>query len=288
MKRMHKKLNIFIFFLIFLFSTQINAQSTIKIDYYGIVATEIDENMYKMTSDLYYTQLCEISLFSISDKRDDKTLTTPPTQDSFSNTSLSFYAIIEKEGDSKWISTLYVINKEKQTKKFQTKEYDSYYKILTESKSVLQETLKQLITSNNTSSSQTQKTEDIESLNTVTTEILSGTWDGEDVIDKIVIMRGGRGFVIFKNGASMNIIVKYDDNDSNKISITQNAKSNASFFPDLPRQVALKEAVNASPIEWIFQLKDSDTLIGTKKTLLADGDDKAKEGTVSVTWKRRQ
>ena len=117
-----------------------------------------------------------------------------------------------------------------------------------------------------------------------TTEMLSGTWDGEDVIDKIVIMRGGRGFVVFKNGASMNVIIKFDDFDSSKILVIQSAKSNASFFPDLPRQVALREAVNASPIQWTFSLKDNNTLSGTKKTLLSDGEENAKEGTVVLNF----
>ena len=272
--------------LIFSITTILNAQGTIKIDYYGVVAGEVDQNMYKMTSDLYYAQLCEIPSFSVQDKRADIQLTAPPSESGFSQTNLSFYAVIEKKGETKWISTLYVINKSKQTKKSEAKEYDSYYKILTEPKAVLQDSIKKLITSDKTEA--LVKDDSIpESTGSSSTEMLSGTWDGEDVIDKIVIMRGGRGFVVFKNGASMNIIVKFDELDSSKILVIQSAKSNASFFPDLPRQVALKEAVNAAPIQWTFSLKDNNTLSGTKKTLLSDGNDNAKEGTVTVTWKRR-
>ncbi len=272
--------------LIFSLTAALNAQNVIKIDYYGVVASEVDQNMYKMTSDLYYTQLCEIPSFSVTDKRSDAQLTAPPAESAFSSNNLSFYAVIEKKGESKWISTLFVIKGVNQSKKSQSKEYDSYYKILTEPKAVLQDSIKKLITS--------EKTEIVvKSENTAaetsasSTEMLSGTWDGEEVIDKIVIMRGGRGFVVFKNGASMNVVVKFDELDSSKILVIQSAKSNASFFPELPRQVALKEAVNASPIQWTFSLKDNNTLSGTKKTLLSDGDENAKEGTVTVTWKRR-
>lgn len=264
------------------------SQNSIRIDYYGVVASEVDENMYKMTSDLYYTQLCEIPSFFVTDKRNAGQLTTPPSSDSFSSGNLSFYAVIEKKGESKWISTLYVINQSAQSKKSQSKEYDSYYKILTEPKAVLQDSIKNLITSNQKNNDvKTAEAQLPENAQASGTEMLSGTWDGEDVIDKIVIMRGGRGFVVFKNGASMNILVKYDEIDSNKIIILQNAKSNASFFPELPRQVALKEAVNASPIQWSFVLKDANTLSGTKKTLISDDGTTVKEGTVTVTWKRR-
>ena len=96
-------------------------------------------------------------------------------------------------------------------------------------------------------------------------------------------MRGGRGFVIFKNGSSMNITVEIK---AANIIITQNGKANASFFPELPREVALKEAVNADPIRWVLTLDDDNTLSGTKSTLILDNGQAAK-GSMSVTWKRK-
>jgi hypothetical protein len=119
------------------------------------------------------------------------------------------------------------------------------------------------------------------------TEFLSGTWGGEDNIDKIVIMRGGRGFVIFKNGASMNITVELANTGSGQnIIITQNGKANASFFTEIPRELALKEAVNAQPIKWVLEMNDEDTLSGIKNTLiLSDGT--AQNGSLAVTWKRK-
>ena len=156
-----------------------------------------------------------------------------------------------------------------------------------EPKASLQETITSLMSGN--SIAQSSQTEDSASTSKSSTkiqstEILSGTWGGEDSIDKIVIMRGGRGFVIFKNGASMNITVEIKAN--NDIVITQNGKANASFFTELPRELALKEAVNAQPIKWTLSLDDNDTLSGTKSTLIpADG--AAQTGTLNVTWKRK-
>ena len=100
-------------------------------------------------------------------------------------------------------------------------------------------------------------------------------------------MRGGRGFVIFKNGSSMNITVEIkSDGSSQNIIITQNGKANASFFPELPREVALKEAVNADPVKWILTLDDDDTLSGIKSTLILN-DGVAINGTMNVVWKRK-
>lgn len=266
------------------------AQSILKIDYFGVISSEIDENMYKLTSDLYYTQLCEINNFSVVDKRSDSPLTNTPSVSEISPDSLCFFTLIEKKDASgKWLATLTVINKSNGEKKSQTKEYDSYYKILMEPKSVLQDSIKTLISQNQTDKTivsaapvDTPVSEESSSV----TENLSGTWIGEDIIDKIVIMRGGRGFVIFKNGASMNILVNQSGSNKDQIEIIQNARANASFYPDLPRQQALKEAVNADPIKWIFTLIDNNTLTGTKSTLVADGDS-IHQGSVTVTWNRK-
>ena len=276
--------------ILILFSVKLLAQSY-NIDYYGIVSTEIDANMSKMTSDLYYTQLSEINNFSVSDKRTSSSLTARPDASSFSEDKLSFFTLISKDEKSdKWITTYYVIDKAKNEEHSKKKTYDSFYKILMEPKDVLKNTIKQLIESDNPtssaiSSSQTEAVP-VKTAPIISTEELSGTWGGEDNINKIVIMRGGRGFVIFNNGASMNITVELSGPEgSKKVLITQKGNSNASFYPELKRTAALSAAVSASPIKWTLALTDTNTLKGTKDTLLPDGDS-FKEGSVSVTWTR--
>ena len=94
-------LSIFLIFIPYLIFAQ-----TYNIDYYGIVSTEIDANMAKMTSDLYYTQLTEINNFSAKDKRSTTSaLCEEPDPESFSDSNLSFYALITKdEKTEKWTS----------------------------------------------------------------------------------------------------------------------------------------------------------------------------------------
>ena len=246
--------------------------------------------MSKMTSDLYYTQLSEISNFSVSDKRISTNLITRPSAEDFSETSLAFFTIIEKDGKSdKWITTFYVVDKAQGEEHSKRKVYDSFYKILMEPKDVLKETIKQLI-ENDTSPSEitiaSAEAQNTSGRTVVSTEELSGTWGGEENINKIVIMRGGRGFVIFNNGASMNITVELSGSgNSKKVVITQKGNSNASFFPELKRTVALDAAVSAQPIKWTLSLVDENTLSGEKDTLLPEGDS-YKAGSVSVKWSR--
>lgn len=284
------KKSVLISIILFIFSAGLSAQSYF-IDYYGIVSTEIDENMSKMTSDLYYTQLTEINNFTITDKRTSPNLKNRPDISVFSENALSFFTLITKDSDSdKWITTYYVIDKANNEEHSKQKKFDSFYKILMEPKDVLRQTIKQLIendTSAKTLTSQTSSEDpDLTPTDISSTEELSGTWTGEDNIRKIVIMRGGRGFVIFKNGATMNIIVELSGDESNKqVLITQKGHSNASFYPELQRSAALTAAVSAEPIKWTLTLINGNTLKGIKETLLPEGNS-YKQGTVSVIWTR--
>ena len=79
--------------ILFITTVSLTAQSY-NIDYYGIVSTEIDANMSKMTSDLYYTQLSEINNFSVTDKRTSASLTERPDPALFSDGKLSFFTFI--------------------------------------------------------------------------------------------------------------------------------------------------------------------------------------------------
>ena len=275
--------------ILILFSLPMFSQSY-NIDYYGIVSTEIDANMSKMTSDLYYTQLSEINNFSISDKRTSPSLAERPDTDSFSCSSLSFFTLINKDTNSdKWITTYFVVDKARNEEHSKKKIYDSFYKILMEPKDVLKNTIKQLIENDTSATTITASAqEQTSSANSAitSTEELSGTWSGEENINKIVIMRGGRGFVIFNNGASMNITVELSDSGNSKtVLVKQKGNSNASFYPDLKRTAALTAAVSAAPIKWTLNLTDSNTLKGIKDTLLPDGDN-YKEGSVNVIWTR--
>ncbi len=277
---------IVLFLMAILFYAPLMAQKY-SIDYYGIMADGLDDNTSKMTSDLYYTQLSEINSYTVSDKRESNRLLKIPDSSTFNANHFSFYAVISKAADSdKWIRTISLYDGIKKTTSSESKEYDSYYKILVESKSALEQTISQLL-SKASKVTAAAAGEAFSSKTLQSTEFLSGTWGGEDSIDKIVIMRGGRGFVIFKNGASMNITVEIKAASSGQnIVITQSGKSNASFLTELPRDIALKEAVNAQPIKWVFMVSDDDTLIGTKNTLiLSDGN--AENGSLAVTWKRK-
>ncbi len=275
----------FLFILTMISNIAFLAGQDFNIDYYGIVSTDIDTNMSKMTSDLYYTQLSEIQNFNTDDKRTEICMSKEPEHSLFNQDKLSFYTQINKKED-KWIVTFHVFDKSRNKELTSSREYDSFYKILMESKSTLQESIKNLIQNNviqNDSQSSPSLSQPSASFNS---ETISGTWTGEDYIDKIVILRGGRGFVIFNNGASMNITVEIESSSKEQqIVITQKGRANASFYPDLPRNIALNAALSAEPIVWHLKMINSDTLKGSKKTLISNGED-FNYKDINVTWFR--
>jgi len=270
----------FLLFLTVLFSHLSLMANPINVVFYGPVSNSQDLSTTKLTSDLFFSQLESLSEYIITDKRDIT------WQDSFANdvtepNTLLFYVQI-KEIEQGWECTLTAIDSITKKSVSKTHSYDGYYRILMEAKSSLQSLLNDYLELD-IKQPTTQKSQEKSNFSTkLTLDNLSGTWQGDNLISKIVILRGGRGFVIYKNGASMNIQVSIEENT---VYAQQTSRANASFFPDLPREIALVVAGNAEPIQWTLTLFDENTLIGEKRTLMPV-ENKAELMTVEVTWKR--
>lgn len=260
-----------IFFL--LFSIFLAKCFSVNVEYYGVNSTSSDIEKITMTQDLLYTQLLSFPGVTVTDKRDQNYSSEIFIDDI---NLIVVYADIQDDS-TEWVFTIYAEQPALQKKSEITKTYASYYKILTEAKESLRKLLDSITNQDDQNSKAVTSAKPASISNTTPTlELISGTWVGEKNISKIVLLRGGRGFVIFQNGATMNIDVEIQENT---VICTQTGKSNASFFPDLPREIALVAALDAEPIKWTLNLTDENTLNGTKKTLAMS----TKENSVSAT-----
>ena len=124
------------FFLIILLGYSTYADS-INIDFYGVLSNDADANMINMTEDMFIKQLSDFSE-KINDKRHNKNNLLIALQAEKNNTIL--YIDIKKKSTStgKWISSINIKQPAEEIKIHQ-REYDSYYKILVESKTFLSE-----------------------------------------------------------------------------------------------------------------------------------------------------
>ena len=238
-----------------------------------------DPAAVKMTRDLLFSQLSSLDLFVIRDKRD--TEYSPDLIKKHAANDFLFYAeIYEKNGE--WLSKMHLIEAASAKETVLQNSYEGYYKILMEAKSSLTALIKQFNTGNTSSAPQETPAQPA-----AATGNISGTWFGENHIDKIVLLRGGRGFVIFKNGASMNISVSID---GNTVTAVQQSKPDASFFPDIPRETALIKAPDAAPIRWELTIKNDSLMQGVKSGLVAEYDAagvlSVREGSTPVEWHR--
>ncbi|MFC2387888.1 hypothetical protein [Treponema socranskii] len=267
------------------------SQPSRSVDFFGVISSDADANMIQMTETLYLTQLGELPGISVTDRRQSGFAEAYKAQGApdFSKAAspLAFYALIGKKDPAggKWDCTICVADMRTKDIHSYTQTYDSYYKILMESKASLQSIFESLL--NNRSPKEADRTNDTNIPDNrspaLSTDSIAGTWSGEDSIDKIVILRGGRGFIIYKNGATMNISVSVTGKE---VTVTQAGKSNASFFPELPREAALLAATDAPPLTWKLTVQNSSTLSGIKTTLV-ETNGGIVSGDVRIEWKRK-
>ncbi len=93
---------------------------------------------------------------------------------------------------------------------------------------------------------------------------LAGSWKGEEGVERIMLLRGGRGVAVLSSGVSIPLeVLTAGDN----LVIRQKGSANPRQFADLPDPVAKQAASIAPPLEWNFRItSDQKTLVGTKKT----------------------
>ena len=265
-------------FMLCLPAAFLSAQAKRALYVYASSSSSGDSAVIKMTEDLFFSQLASSDLFTVHDMRSTEYSSAELTRYGSADSLFFYTQIYEKDGQ--WFLKLHLIDGATGKETVLQNNYDGYYKILTEAKNSLTSLIKQF------NAGEAQKTEK-QGTSSVTVEKLSGTWYGEDYIDKIIILRGGRGFVIFKNGASMNVSVSVS---GNLLSAVQQGKPNASFFPELPREVALVNAPEAKPVRWELTVESESAMKGVKISLVAEYDNSGglsvKEGRIPVRWHR--
>jgi hypothetical protein len=116
---------------------------------------------------------------------------------------------------------------------------------------------------------------------------LAGSWKGEDGIERIMILRGGRGVAVLSSGVSIPLEIITSGED---LVVRQKGSANPRQFADLPDPVAKQAAAIAPPLEWRFLITDDQqTLSGKKKDVRIKNDGKnvlsmdSREFTVSWT-----
>jgi hypothetical protein len=120
------------------------------------------------------------------------------------------------------------------------------------------------------------------------TDSLAGSWRGEEGLEKIMLLRGGRGVAVLSTGISISLDLSIAGDD---LVIRQKGSINPRQFADLPDAVARQASVIAPPLEWRFRVSaDQKKLSGTKKTVMIRHDGQnilsMDPVTVDISWNR--
>ena len=251
--------------------------------FFSAVSNSKETNTIILIQDLYFSHVSVLDQYTVMDYRNISY--TAPLPSNIQDPSTAFFVSID-EIEGKWQCGLHAVifpELKEYKKEFI---YDSYYQILLDAKNVVSLFFNSL----EPGSSLEPSLENIEAPKqeiTVNLDSIAGTWAGDEFIDKVVILRAGRGFIIYKNGATMNISVQVKNNI---VIAKQTSKANASFFPELPREFALTAASQTDPLEWIMEAVNENLLIGEKKTIEAVYDNgvpvSINKITISAKWTR--
>ncbi|MBP5587822.1 MAG: hypothetical protein J6X37_03750 [Treponema sp.] len=308
--RLTKKITAAIF-LILMHGALCFCQENFDVYFYGVIAPFTQDNQVNITQDLFAAQLRSIPEIKFVDVRNGglrenfNSLTDSqisgltkesifdliPSSSDFKNNPqiVILFSKIDKLEDETYLCTYYLKNLKNNKITVTEKSFDTYYNILSDARvtisKVLSENLDKELSSGQGQQAARKPREPINEV-AMTVEGVSGTWSGEKGITKIILMRSGRGFVIFENGASMNITVEVEktENDRKILKIKQNGNFNASFYPDIPRQKVLAFADKAMPIEWSFFLTGTSTLTGFRNSLTVDDKGNVGENRTHVSW----
>jgi hypothetical protein len=255
------------------------------VEIYAVVTDTDDKAVINMAQDLFYTQLLALPGYTVIDSR-GVSYSEDALASSGERNVILFYPEIS-QNDAGWDCVLHAKAPVLKTEVSLSNHYDTYYKVLIDAKASLQAVLKSLETQADSNPQPPEvafrETPDAPGGLAPTLESLAGNWRGEPLVDKIIILRGGRGFMIFKNGASMNVSVQID---GAFVVITQTSKANASFFPEMNRETALFVAqADPPPLVWRFRMDSPTRMSGTKRTVQSQ-ERALRFFDVNVAWTR--
>ena len=164
-------------------------------------------------------------------------------------------------------------NKQRKVVRSVSKDYESSNKILLESRLLIKELFEGQDIVNINENKNVESKENIEKTQLDISDFkpisnldsLAGAWYGEDgEVEKIMIMRGGRGVAIWVSGISLLLDLKLENGS---LIVTQKGLPQPRQFVNLPDNIALMAAKATKPIVWQLNInQDLKILYGLKKT----------------------
>lgn len=250
---------------------------------YRIGSAEAGDYVAQTVNDLIFSFVMELRGYRVNDLRQE----APPADLSVpAGMDYIFHGSLSPQPNGVRLELILRGGPEDITRKI-SRVYENTNRVLLESRMLVRDLFDQTVALPEPQLAE-KKPDSTHVITTLSLDGLSGTWSGEPGVEKIMIVRGGRGVMVLSSGVSISLTLEVQDNI---LLVRQRGTLNPRQFLDLPDDVARQAAAIAAPPEWSLRLEnDRDLLVGSKKTveIIHDGKKIVTMNTVEseVEWKR--
>ena len=277
-----KKLYIALLLLLISLPSALSALPGVAV--YQLQAPTITEQITQTVDNLVFSFIKELKTYTIFDLRSQSVPADFPNDTAI---DYIFFGALEEVPDGIKLE-LILKGRTEQLTRIISKVYDNVNKILLDSRLLVFNLFDFSVPLEQLARSLPQTEQNTEFGYIETVDSLAGSWKGEPGLDRVMILRGGRGMAVFSSGVSVSLDLKIDNG---YLLVTQKGSLQPRQFLNLPDEIARQAVQKTNPPQWRFLVSpDKKILSGTKVDAQIQYNETAiisvKYDTATVEWLR--
>ena len=251
---------------------------------YQLQAPAISEQTAQTVDNLVFSFIKELKAYAIFDLRNQSVPADFPNDSAI---DYIFFGALEDVPEGIKLE-LILKGRKDQVTRIISKVYDNINKILLDSRLLVFNLFDFSVPLEQLARSLPQTEQNTEFGYIETVDSLAGSWKGEPGLDRVMILRGGRGMAVFSSGVSVSLDLKIDNG---YLLVTQKGSLQPRQFLNLPDEIARQAVQKTNPPQWRFLVSpDKKILSGTKVDAQIQYNETAiisvKYDTATVEWLR--
>ena len=251
---------------------------------YQLQAPAISEQTAQTVDNLVFSFIKELKAYTIFDLRNQSVPADFPNDPTI---DYIFFGALEDVPEGIKLE-LILKGRKDQVTRIISKVYDNISKILLDSRLLVFNLFDFSVPLEQLARSLPQTEQNTEFGYIETVDSLAGSWKGEPGLDRVMILRGGRGMAVFSSGVSVSLDLKIDNG---YLLVTQKGSLQPRQFLNLPDEIARQAVQKTNPPQWRFLVSpDKKILSGTKVDAQIQYNETAiisvKYDTATVEWLR--
>ena len=251
-----KKLYIALLLLLISLPSALSALPGVAV--YQLQAPTITEQITQTVDNLVFSFIKELKTYTIFDLRSQSVPADFPNDTTI---DYIFFGALEDVPEGIKLE-LILKGRKDQVTRIISKVYDNINKILLDSRLLVFNLFDFSVPLEQLARSLPQTEQNTEFGYIETVDSLAGSWKGEPGLDRVMILRGGRGMAVFSSGVSVSLDLKIDNG---YLLVTQKGSLQPRQFLNLPDEIARQAVQKTNPPQWRFLVSsDKKILSGTK------------------------